>query len=169
MARTGIDAVHRKVIFASSLGTVFEWYDFYLYGTLAVFFSALFFPPGNETRLSREPRHLRRRLRRASARRARVRAASATSSAGKYTFLITIVGHGPLDALVGVLPTYAQIGIWAPVLLVSLRLAQASALGGEYGGAGDLRRRNTRRAASAAITRAGSRPRRRSDSSSRSR
>ena len=49
MARTGIDAAHRKVIFASSLGTVFEWYDFYLYGTLAVFFSSLFFPPGNET------------------------------------------------------------------------------------------------------------------------
>src|SRR5690242_3394332 len=46
---SGIDAAHREVIFASSLGTVFEWYDFYLYGTLAVFFSALFFPPGNET------------------------------------------------------------------------------------------------------------------------
>ena len=45
----GIDAAHRRVIFASSLGTVFEWYDFYLYGTLAVFFSALFFPPGNDT------------------------------------------------------------------------------------------------------------------------
>jgi MFS family permease len=131
----GIDAAHRRVIFASSLGTVFEWYDFYLYGTLAVFFSALFFPPGNET--------------------AAFLASLATFGAGfavrplgalvfgrigdligrKYTFLITIVVMGLATALVGVLPTYAQIGIWAPVLLVSLRLAQGLALGGEYGGA----------------------------------
>jgi len=123
------------VIFASSLGTVFEWYDFYLYGTLAVFFSALFFPPGNDT--------------------AAFLASLATFGAGfavrplgalvfgrigdligrKYTFLITIVVMGLATALVGVLPTYAQIGIWAPVLLVSLRLAQGLALGGEYGGA----------------------------------
>jgi MFS family permease len=131
----GIDAAHRRVIFASSLGTVFEWYDFYLYGTLAVFFSALFFPPGNET--------------------AAFLASLATFGAGfavrplgallfgrlgdrvgrKYTFLITIVLMGLSTALVGVLPTYAQIGIWAPVLLVTLRLAQGLALGGEYGGA----------------------------------
>ena len=124
-----------SVIFASSLGTVFEWYDFYLYGTLAVFFSALFFPPGNET--------------------AAFLASLATFGAGfavrpigalvfgrigdligrKYTFLITIVVMGLSTALVGVLPTYAQIGIWAPVLLVTLRLAQGLALGGEYGGA----------------------------------
>jgi MFS family permease len=130
-----IDAAHRKVIFASALGTVFEWYDFYLYGTLAVFFSALFFPPGNET--------------------AAFLASLATFGAGfavrplgalvfgrigdlvgrKYTFLITIVVMGLSTALVGVLPTYAQIGIWAPVLLVGLRLAQGLALGGEYGGA----------------------------------
>ena len=136
MARkTGIDAAHRKVIFASSLGTVFEWYDFYLYGTLAVFFSSLFFPPGNET--------------------AAFLASLATFGAGfavrplgalvfgrigdlvgrKYTFLITIVVMGLSTALVGVLPTYAQIGIWAPILLVTLRLAQGLALGGEYGGA----------------------------------
>ena len=133
--RSGIDAAHRRVIFASSLGTVFEWYDFYLYGTLAVFFSALFFPPGNET--------------------AAFLASLATFGAGfavrpigalvfgrigdligrKYTFLITIVVMGLSTALVGVLPTYAQIGIWAPVLLVTLRLAQGLALGGEYGGA----------------------------------
>ncbi len=131
----GIDAAHRRVIFASSLGTVFEWYDFYLYGTLAVFFSTLFFPPGNDT--------------------AAFLASLATFGAGfavrplgallfgrigdligrKYTFLITIVIMGLATALVGVLPTYAQIGIWAPVLLVSLRLAQGLALGGEYGGA----------------------------------
>src|SRR5687767_15440969 len=119
MARkSGIDAAHRKVIFASSLGTVFEWYDFYLYGTLAVFFSSLFFPPGNDT--------------------AAFLASLATFGAGfavrplgalffgrigdligrKYTFLITIVVMGLSTALVGMLPTYAQIGIWAPVLLV---------------------------------------------------
>jgi MFS family permease len=123
------------VIFASSLGTVFEWYDFYLYGTLAVFFSALFFPTGNDT--------------------AAFLASLATFGAGfavrplgalvfgrigdligrKYTFLITIVVMGLSTALVGVLPTYAQIGIWAPILLVTLRLAQGLALGGEYGGA----------------------------------
>ena len=123
------------MIFASSLGTVFEWFDFYLYGTLAVFFGALFFPPGNDT--------------------AAFLASLATFGAGfavrplgalvfgrigdlvgrKYTFLITIVVMGLSTALVGVLPTFAQIGIWAPVLLVLLRLAQGLALGGEYGGA----------------------------------
>jgi MFS family permease len=131
----GIDGPNRRVIFASSLGTVFEWFDFYLYGTLAVFFGTLFFPPGNET--------------------AAFLASLATFGAGfavrplgalvfgrigdligrKYTFLITIVVMGLATALVGVLPTYAQIGIWAPILLVSLRLAQGLALGGEYGGA----------------------------------
>jgi MFS family permease len=135
LSSSGIDAAHRRVIFASSLGTVFEWYDFYLYGTLAVFFSALFFPPGNDT--------------------SAFLASLATFGAGfavrplgalvfgrigdligrKYTFLITIVVMGLATALVGVLPTYAQIGIWAPVLLVTLRLAQGLALGGEYGGA----------------------------------
>jgi len=131
----GVDTAHRRVIFASSLGTLFEWFDFYLYGTLAVFFGTLFFPPGNET--------------------AAFLASLATFGAGfavrplgalvfgrigdlvgrKYTFLITIVVMGSATALVGVLPTYAQIGIWAPVLLVTLRLAQGLALGGEYGGA----------------------------------
>jgi MFS family permease len=134
-AASGIDSSHRRVIFASSLGTVFEWFDFYLYGTLAVFFGTLFFPPGHET--------------------AAFLASLATFGAGfavrplgalvfgrigdmvgrKYTFLITIVVMGLATALVGVLPTYAQIGIWAPVLLVTLRLAQGLALGGEYGGA----------------------------------
>jgi MFS family permease len=134
-AARGMDSAHRRVIFASSLGTVFEWFDFYLYGTLAVFFGSLFFPPGNET--------------------AAFLGSLATFGAGfavrplgalvfgrvgdligrKYTFLITIVVMGLATALVGVLPTYAQIGIWAPVLLVTLRLAQGLALGGEYGGA----------------------------------
>jgi len=134
-AAYGIDRKHRRLIFASSLGTVFEWFDFYLYGTLAVFFGALFFPPGNDT--------------------AAFLASLATFGAGfavrplgalvfgrigdligrKYTFLITIVVMGLATALVGVMPTYAQIGVWAPVLLVTLRLAQGLALGGEYGGA----------------------------------
>ena len=125
----------RLVIFASSLGTVFEWYDFYLYGTLAVFFGSKFFPSGNET--------------------ATVLANLAVFGAGfgvrplgailfghlgdlwgrKHTFLLTIVIMGLATTLVGLAPTYAQIGIWAPVVLVTLRLAQGLALGGEYGGA----------------------------------
>ena len=125
----------RKVIFASSLGTIFEYYDFYLYGTLAVFFGGLFFPPGNE--------------------RAALLASLATFGAGfgvrplgaivfgrlgdligrKHTFLLTVVVMGFATALTGFLPTYAQIGMWAPALLVFLRLAQGLALGGEYGGA----------------------------------
>jgi len=125
----------RRVIFASSLGTVFEWYDFYLYATLAPFFAALFFPPGNDT--------------------AALLSAFATYAAGflvrpfgalvfgrigdmvgrKYTFLITIVVMGASTFAVGLLPTYAALGIWAPILLVSLRLLQGLALGGEYGGA----------------------------------
>jgi MFS family permease len=125
----------RKVIFASSLGTVFEWYDFYLYATLAPFFAALFFPPGNET--------------------AALLSAFATYAAGfivrpfgalvfgrlgdmlgrKYTFLVTILVMGLSTAAVGLLPTYASIGWGAPVILVTLRLLQGLALGGEYGGA----------------------------------
>jgi MFS family permease len=125
----------RRVIFASSLGTVFEWYDFYLYATLAPFFAALFFPPGNET--------------------AALLSAFATYAAGflvrpfgaiifgrvgdivgrKYTFLVTILVMGASTFAVGLLPTYATIGFAAPFLLVTLRLLQGLALGGEYGGA----------------------------------
>lgn len=125
----------RRVILASSLGTVFEWYDFFLYATLAPFFAALFFPPGNET--------------------AALLSAFATYAAGflvrpfgalvfgrlgdivgrKYTFLITIVVMGVATAAVGFLPTYEAIGIAAPIILVTLRLLQGLALGGEYGGA----------------------------------
>src|SRR5437870_2851365 len=124
-----------RVIFASSLGTVFEWYDFYLYATLAPFFAALFFPPGNDT--------------------AALLSAFATYAAGflvrpfgavifgrigdlvgrKYTFLVTIVVMGSATFAVGLLPTFATIGWVAPVLLVTLRLLQGLALGGEYGGA----------------------------------
>src|SRR5471032_3276129 len=125
----------KQVIFASSLGTVFEWYNFYLYAILAPFFAALFFPPGNAT--------------------AALLSAFATYAAGflvrpfgavvfgrigdlvgrKYTFLITIVFMGGSTFAVGCLPTYASIGWAAPVLLVTLRLVQGLALGGEYGGA----------------------------------
>lgn len=128
-------AEHRKVIFASSLGTVFEWYDFYLYATLAPFFASLFFPPNNDT--------------------AALLSALATYAAGflirpfgaiffgrigdrqgrKYAFLITIVLMGTSTFAVGLLPSYEQIGWLAPLMLVLLRLAQGFALGGEYGGA----------------------------------
>jgi MFS family permease len=125
----------RRVILASSLGTVFEWYDFYLYATLAPFFAALFFPPGNDT--------------------AALLSAFATYAAGflvrpfgalvfgrlgdlvgrKHTFLLTIVVMGAATFAVGLLPTYASIGLAAPLALVLLRLLQGLALGGEYGGA----------------------------------
>src|SRR5436309_15208748 len=125
----------RRVIFASSLGTVFEWYDCYLYATLAPFFAALFFPKGNDT--------------------AALLSAFATYAAGflvrpfgaivfgrigdlvgrKYTCLVTIIFMGGSTVAVGLLPTYETIGWAAPILLVTLRLVQGLALGGEYGGA----------------------------------
>jgi MFS family permease len=123
------------VIAASAAGTVIEWYDFYLYGVLAAFFATQFFPPGNDV--------------------AALLSSLATFGAGfavrpfgaaffgrigdiigrKFTFLVTITLMGAATALVGILPTFAQIGILAPIILVLLRLAQGLALGGEYGGA----------------------------------
>src|SRR5215203_6701007 len=108
----------RRVIFASSLGTVFEWYDFYLYATLAPFFAALFFPKGNDT--------------------AALLSAFATYAAGflvrpfgalvfgrlgdlvgrKYTFMVTIIVMGASTVLVGILPTSESIGISAAVILI---------------------------------------------------
>src|SRR6188474_2689085 len=135
-AASGVDrATIRRVLIAASLGTLFEWYDFYLYGSLAVFFGGKFFPPGNET--------------------AQLLASLATFGAGfgvrplgavvfgylgdligrKYTFLITMATMGLSTALIGVLPTYANWGLGATALLVLLRLLQGLALGGEYGGA----------------------------------
>src|SRR5260221_594526 len=125
----------RRVIVAASVGTLFEWYDFYLYGSLAVFFGRLFFPAGNET--------------------AQLLASLATFGAGfgvrplgalvfgrlgdlvgrKYTFLVTMATMGLGTALIGLLPTYATLGLGATALLVVLRLLQGLALGGEYGGA----------------------------------
>jgi MFS family permease len=123
------------VIGASAAGTTIEWYDFYLYGVLAVFFSQHFFPKGNDV--------------------AALLAALATFGAGfavrpfgavffgrigdlvgrKFTFVLTISIMGGATALVGLLPTYSAIGLLAPVLLVLIRLLQGLALGGEYGGA----------------------------------
>ncbi len=128
-------AEERKVIFASSLGTVFEWYDFYLFAVLAIFFVDKFYPPGNPT--------------------VALLASLATLAAGflvrpfgalvfgrigdligrKYTFLVTILLMGGSTAALGFLPTYAQIGDAAWIILLLLRLLQGLALGGEYGGA----------------------------------
>jgi MFS family permease len=125
----------KKVIFASSLGTVFEWYDFYLYGSLAAIIATQFFANLDPT--------------------AAFIASLAAFAAGflvrpfgalvfgrlgdmigrKYTFLVTIVIMGSSTFLVGVLPSYASIGVAAPIILVALRLLQGLALGGEYGGA----------------------------------
>src|SRR5438093_60884 len=125
----------RRVIVASSVGTVFEWYDFYLYATLAPFFASLFFPKGNDT--------------------AALLSAFATYAAGfvvrpfgalffgrigdlvrrKYTFLVTLMIMGGATALIGFLPTYATIGLAAPIILLAIRVLQGLALGGEYGGA----------------------------------
>ena len=125
----------RLVIFASSLGTVFEWYDFFVYGTLAATLARLFFPASNPMTsfllvlasfgvgFGMRPLgailfgYLGDRLGR------------------KYTFLITITLMGVATAGVGLMPTYAQIGAAAPILLVILRIMQGLALGGEYGGA----------------------------------
>lgn len=131
----GMTQDERFVVTASSAGTVFEWYDFYLYATLAPFFASLFFPPGNDT--------------------AALLSAFATYAAGflvrpfgaiffgrigdlvgrKYTFLVTILVMGISTFAVGLLPTFASVGWLAPLLLVLLRLLQGLALGGEYGGA----------------------------------
>ena len=131
----GIDKSHRRVIFASSLGTVFEWYDFYLYGSLAGIISKQFFSGVNET-----TGFIFALLAFAAGFFVRPFGALVFGRIGdlvgrKYTFLITIVIMGSSTALVGVLPSYATIGVTAPILLITLRLLQGLALGGEYGGA----------------------------------
>jgi len=128
-------AQHRKIILASSLGTVFEWYDFYIYGTLAVFFAGLFFPPGNPVTAL-----LTSLLTFGVGFVVRPFGALFFGRIGdlvgrKYTFLITITVMGLSTALVGVLPTFSAIGWAAPLILFLLRVAQGLALGGEYGGA----------------------------------
>src|SRR5215470_12879413 len=117
----------RRVIFASSLGTVFEWYDFYIYAVLAPFFAGVFFPPGNQTTAL-----LNAFVNYAAGFLVRPFGALVFGRIGdlvgrKYTFLITIAVMGLSTALVGVLPTYASIGMLSPVLLLLLRLAQGLA------------------------------------------
>src|SRR5215475_9122747 len=123
------------VILASSVGTMIEWYDFYIFGILATTLSALFYPPGNAT--------------------FGFYAYLSTFAIGflvrpfgalffgrigdligrKYAFLVTLVIMGGATALIGCLPTYAQAGWFAPVALIVIRVLQGLALGGEYGGA----------------------------------
>jgi MFS family permease len=128
-------AEERRVIFASSLGTVFEWYDFYLYAVLAPFFSTLFFPPGNDTvaLLSSLVAYAAGFLVRPFG--ALVFGRIGDLVGRKYTFLITITVMGASTFLVGLLPTFKTISWAAPTLLTVLRLTQGLALGGEYGGA----------------------------------
>jgi len=131
-----IDRAHRRVIFASSLGTVFEWYDFYLYGSLTAIIGKHFFSGvANETTA-----FIFALLVFGAGFAVRPFGAILFGRLGdmvgrKHTFLITIVIMGISTALVGVLPTYASIGVAAPLALIFLRLLQGLALGGEYGGA----------------------------------
>ncbi len=125
----------KKVIFASSLGTVFEWYDFYLYGTLAVIIGKQFFSnldPASQVIFSL--------LAFAAGFIVRPFGALVFGRLGdmigrKYTFLVTILIMGASTFIVGVLPNYAAIGVAAPIVLIVLRMLQGLALGGEYGGA----------------------------------
>ncbi|MBR7197993.1 MFS transporter [Pseudomonas sp. 14A] len=131
----GITREERKVIFASSLGTVFEWYDFYLYGSLAAIIAKHFFAGVNETTA-----FIFALLAFAAGFAVRPFGAIVFGRLGdmigrKHTFLITIVIMGVSTAIVGLLPGYATIGVAAPVILITLRLLQGLALGGEYGGA----------------------------------
>src|ERR1700744_4342036 len=124
-----------KVIFASSVGTMIEWYDFYIFGSLAAVLSLKFYPPGNDTFA--------------------YIAYLATFAVGflvrpfgalffgrigdrvgrKYAFLVTLLIMGGATALIGLLPTYKTAGWFAPVTLLLIRVLQGLALGGEYGGA----------------------------------
>src|SRR3954465_10621393 len=124
-----------QVIAASSVGTMIEWYDFYIFGTLATVISPLFYPRGNDTFA--------------------IIAYLSTFAVGfvvrpfgalffgrigdlvgrKYAFLVTLMIMGGATALIGVLPTYATIGVAAPAMLLLIRILQGLALGGEYGGA----------------------------------
>ena len=125
----------RKVIFASSLGTVFEWYDFYLYGSLAEIISKQFFSGVNE-----RAAFIFALMAFAAGFAVRPLGAIVFGRLGdmvgrKYTFLVTMLIMGLSTFIVGLLPSYAIIGIAAPIILIALRLLQGLALGGEYGGA----------------------------------
>ena len=125
----------RLVIFASTLGTVFEWYDFFIYGTLAAVIGKQFFPTGNETAqflLSLASFAVGFGFRPVGA---MLFGVLGDRLGRKYTFLITITVMGIATAAVGLVPSFAAIGVAAPVILVLLRVLQGLALGGEYGGA----------------------------------
>ena len=133
-ASKGITKEERKVIFASSLGTVFEWYDFYLYGSLAPIIAKQFFIGDPTTTF------IFALLAFAAGFIVRPFGALVFGRLGdmigrKYTFLVTILIMGASTFIVGLLPSHASIGIAAPIILVSLRILQGLALGGEYGGA----------------------------------
>jgi MFS family permease len=135
VANTGMTKEERKVIFASSLGTVFEWYDFYLYGTLAAIIGKKFF-----TALDPNSQMIFSLLAFAAGFIVRPFGALVFGRLGdmigrKYTFLVTILIMGGSTFIVGCLPGFEVIGIAAPVLLIALRMLQGLALGGEYGGA----------------------------------
>ncbi|HEV2612011.1 MAG TPA: MFS transporter [Noviherbaspirillum sp.] len=128
-------AEEKKVIFASSLGTVFEWYDFYLYGSLAAIIAKQFFA-GTDPNTA----FIFALLAFAAGFIVRPFGALVFGRLGdmigrKYTFLVTILIMGVSTFIVGLLPTYASIGIAAPIILITLRILQGLALGGEYGGA----------------------------------
>ena len=128
-------AEEKKVMFASSLGTVFEWYDFYLYGSLAAVIAKQFFGGLDPTSA-----YIFALLAFAAGFIVRPFGALVFGRLGdmigrKYTFLVTIVIMGTATFIVGLLPNYATIGIAAPIILVALRMLQGLALGGEYGGA----------------------------------
>jgi MFS family permease len=135
VAATPMTAEEKKVIFASSLGTVFEWYDFYLYGSLAAVIAKNFFSGLDPT-----SGYIFALLAFAAGFLVRPFGAIFFGRLGdmigrKYTFLVTILIMGGATFIVGLLPTYASIGIAAPIILVALRMLQGLALGGEYGGA----------------------------------
>ncbi|MGN6703524.1 MAG: MFS transporter [Burkholderiaceae bacterium] len=135
MAARGITPEERKVIFASSLGTVFEWYDFYLYGSLAAIIAKQFFA-GTDPNTA----FIFALLAFAAGFIVRPFGALVFGRLGdmigrKYTFLVTILIMGGSTFVVGLLPGYASIGIAAPIILITLRILQGLALGGEYGGA----------------------------------
>jgi MFS family permease len=130
-----MSAEEKRVIFASSLGTVFEWYDFYLYGSLAAIIAKQFF-----TGLDEGSAFIFALLAFAAGFIVRPFGALVFGRLGdmigrKYTFLITILIMGLSTFIVGILPNYNTIGVAAPVILIALRMLQGLALGGEYGGA----------------------------------
>jgi len=140
----GMTKDERFVILASSLGTVFEWYDFYLFGSLASIIGAQFFgvidPATNQPMFNQATRDIFALLAFAAGFIVRPFGAIVFGRVGdivgrKYTFLVTILIMGLSTFIVGILPNAATIGIAAPVILIALRLLQGLALGGEYGGA----------------------------------